>query len=575
MDELSEKELNNVQDDDVQNREDDDVQNRETVGDNDDQNNVDDFYDDILGGDNLELIENQSEAIIYRGHNAFVRFWLGFLRTIGKIFVWLGLYIAGIAIMLWNAIKAFPFKVWDGMKALGRGCQGLVYRFVHGDAITRSSYLIMGAGSLFRGQLKGILYLLYEIGFVLFMVFLGAPNLAKLPSMGVSTYYDDEWNLVPGDNSLTILMWSIVSIMLMITLIVLYANQTKVAYQNYKDVEAGKPLTTFKESFSNALNDKFHLTILLIPVLGIIILSILPLIMNILVAFTQYDQVHTPPGSVFKWVGLANFQQFFGANLNISYTFWNVLLWTLIWAVFATFTNYFAGMIVALVINKKSIKLKKMWRTFFVTTIAVPQFVSLMLMSKFLADEGPLNTILKDWGWMTTLREWGLTVQEGVTRPFVPFLSDTTWARCTVIIVNLWVGIPYTMLATTGILMNIPADLYESAKIDGASPVRQFISITLPYMLFITGPKLLTDFTGNINNFNLIFLLTGGGPSTSNYFSAGKTDLLITWLYRLTVDAQNYKIGSVLGILIFIIMSFFSLIIFNSTKGVKQEDTFQ
>ena len=83
-------------------------------------------------------------------------------------------------------------------------------------------------------------------------------------------------------------------------------------------------------------------------------------------------------------------------------------------------------------------------------------------------------------------------------------------AKYTVIAVNLWVGIPYTMLITSGILMNIPADLYESAKIDGASPIQQFINITLPYMLHVTT---LFNYAvcGNINNFNVIYLLTGGG----------------------------------------------------------------
>ena len=149
-------------------------------------------------------------------------------------------------------------------------------------------------------------------------------------------------------------------------------------------------------------------------------------------------------------------------------------------------------------------------------------------------------------------------------------------ARLMVIVVNLWVGIPYTMLISTGILMNIPQDLYESAKIDGATGFRQFRKITLPYMLFVTGPYLLTSFTANINNFNVIYLLTAGGPKTMEYQGgAGGTDLLITWLYTLTVTNNDYKIAAVIGILVFLVVAIISLIVYNLSPAMKNEEHFQ
>ncbi len=155
------------------------------------------------------------------------------------------------------------------------------------------------------------------------------------------------------------------------------------------------------------------------------------------------------------------------------------------------------------------------------------------------------------------------------------FLTNGDYARITVIIVNIWVGIPYTMLITTGILMNIPSELYESARIDGANPYRMFVSITLPYMLFVTAPYLITQFIGNINNFNVIFLLTAGRPLTLDYYQAGKTDLLVTWLYKLTVTEQNYGVASTIGIFVFIISSTMSLLVFNLTASRKREGDFQ
>ena len=237
------------------------------------------------------------------------------------------------------------------------------------------------------------------------------------------------------------------------------------------------------------------------------------------------------------------------------------LSWTLIWAFFATFTNYFLGIGVAMIINKKGIRLKKVWRTILIMTIAIPQFISLLYVSKMFAKDGILNGALMDLGWIDKA---------------LPFWEDATWARVTVIVINIWIGIPYLMLIATGILMNIPADLYESARIDGANAFQMYRKITLPYMLFVTGPYLLTSFTGNINNFNVIFLLSGGKPLSLDLAgNAGHTDLLITWLYKMTINESNYKIAAVIGIMVFLVTAVISLIVYNTMPSVKDEEGFQ
>ena len=154
-------------------------------------------------------------------------------------------------------------------------------------------------------------------------------------------------------------------------------------------------------------------------------------------------------------------------------------------------------------------------------------------------------------------------------------------AKILLIVVNIWIGIPYIMLMATGILMNIPADLYESARVDGASGVQQFTKITLPYMLFVTGPYLLTSFVGNLNNFNVIFLLSGGGPTnleigTAGGVSVGHTDLLITWLYKMTLNStkSQYYMASVIGILVFLVCAVLSLIVYNVIPSTKNEEDF-
>ena len=180
---------------------------------------------------------------------------------------------------------------------------------------------------------------------------------------------------------------------------------------------------------------------------------------------------------------------------------------------------------------------------------------------KMFANDGIINGYLIKWG---------------IIDNYIPFWSDPMLARITIIVVNIWIGIPYMMLIATGLLMNIPEDLYESAKIDGANGWQMFRSITLPYMLFVTGPFLLTQYTGNLNNFNVIYLLTQGRPQSMNMAErAGASDLLVTWLYKMTVTDTNYKMAAVLGIVVFIVTAFISLGVYNMLPSVRDEEGFQ
>jgi arabinogalactan oligomer/maltooligosaccharide transport system permease protein len=176
-----------------------------------------------------------------------------------------------------------------------------------------------------------------------------------------------------------------------------------------------------------------------------------------------------------------------------------------------------------------------------------------------LTQEGIVNAMFQGWGLIDTA---------------MPFWTDTTWARVTVIIVNLWVGVPYTIMQITGILQNVPAELYEAARIDGANWGQTFIYITMPYIFFVMTPYLITTFTGNVNNFNVIFFLSNGAPTQVGE-SAGDTDLLITWLYRLSVDRGNYNIGAVIGILTFIVLAVVALITYRSSGSYKNEEGFR
>ena len=448
-------------------------------------------------------------------------------------------------------------------KSLGKDIKEIGTTFAQGDASTRLSYLVFGFGQIKRGQyVKGIAFLVCEIAFILYMVFFSWKYLSKFNTLGTVETTKQGRVTTYGDNSFLILLFGLLTIILICLFILIWRINVRENRKEELILKSGKALPTNKKVLGSLLDENFDKTLLALPVLGIFIFTVLPILFMICVAFTNYDKTHQSPTNLFTWVGLDNFKNLvsFGTE-GMGKTFGTVLSWTLIWALFATFLCYFLGMAVAILINKKGIKLKKLWRTILVMTIAVPQFVSLLYVSKMFANDGLINGYLLKWGW--------------IAKP-IPFWTNPTLAKITILGINVWIGIPYMMLIATGLLMNIPEDLYESARIDGANAFQMFKSITLPYMLFVTGPFLLTQFTGNLNNFNVIYLLTRGGPQSMELAAnAGKTDLLVTWLYKMTVNETNYKMAAVIGIMVFAVTAVISLIVYNVLPSVKDEGGFQ
>ena len=437
--------------------------------------------------------------------------------------------------------------------------------FRKGNIFTKLSILIPGLGNLVGKQIiKGIMYIAIEAAFVCFMIMNGINCLAMLPGLG-SRPQQEVWNeklgiyeYVAGDNSLLILLYGIATIFIVIAYIIVAASAVKSSYKLEPLKEKGKHINTFAEDVKSLFNENLHKLLLTLPVSGVLIFTILPLIFMISMAFTNYSKVDSHL-VLFDWVGLENFKQIFDSGSMIGQSFWSVFGWTIVWAIFATFLNYIFGILVALLINRKGTKFKAFWRFIFILSIAIPQFVSLLIVRSMLAQDGIINVVLKNAGWITKS---------------LPFFTNATWARITVIVVNLWIGIPYTILQVTGILQNIPMELYEAADVDGANGFVKFIKITMPYMLFVTAPYLITTFTANINNFNIVYLLTKGDPVMAGA-TAGKTDLLVTWLYKMTIDYQYYNLGAVIGIMTFIFLAIGSLLVYRRTKAYKDEEGFQ
>lgn len=426
------------------------------------------------------------------------------------------------------------------------------------------SILSMGLGQFYNRQyVKGVLFLAIQCIYVYYIA-----NSLSAKVLGLITLGDTPTQLVKvgkiyknvaGDHSIFMMIYGLIALFFIAILLYLYIFNIRDAYETGKLRDVGKPVRSFTDSIRNTLQNSFPFMLLSLPAVGVLFFTVLPIVFMILMAFTNYSAPdHIPAKNLVDWVGLETFNNLFYLKQWAS-TFYGVAVWTVIWAVAATFSCYFGGILVALLIQQKGIKMKTFWRSLFIIPYAIPQFISFLVMRNLLNYQfGPINQYF---------RYFGLSG--------LPWLNDPFWAKVTVILVNMWVGIPVSMVLVLGILTTIPKDLYEAAEVDGATDFQKFRNITMPFILFSTAPLLIMQFAGNINNFNVIYLLTKGLPQNGDYAFAGSTDLLITWLYKLTLENQKYNIASAIGILIFIFIASVSLWNYRRTNSYKEEDMIQ
>lgn len=458
------------------------------------------------------------------------------------------------------------------------------FALAHGDVFTKLSFFIWGLGYIGHGQLIKALLVTFVQGLGLYyLATAGIANLMKFGTLG-TVKMEMVFNPVTlrnevnqYDNSFAILLLSVIALVIIAALLAGSAGVVLSNFQLQQIRAAGKKTNTFAQDLQSYVNEKFYITLLTLPVLGVVVFTIVPLFILIAVAFTNYDHQHMPPNELFQWVGLANFFALFGGEQSLSltfgYAFGKILVWTLVWAFFATITTFFGGVLLAMLINDKRTRFPRLWRTLFMVTIAVPQFVTLLLVRNFFSDNGIFNTMMANMGVTDLLHNLGLL---SPNLDHIPFLTQAGLAKVMIILINIWVGVPYQMLIATGVLMNIPSDMLEASRIDGATGWQQFVHIKLPYLLSVQGPALVTDFVRNINNFNVIYLLTQDVFVTTDQAmassSAKEVDLLVTWLFRLTQEQYNYKMAAVIGIIVFLVCSLFTIVCFRFIN--RKEATF-
>ncbi len=422
------------------------------------------------------------------------------------------------------------------------------------------SCAFMGLGQLFCRQFgKGLLLMAVEIGFVLFLIFAGVENIVGIFTLGTKEAVPIMG--IEGDNSVKMLAWGITTVFLCILFgLVYYANIRDAAY-TAEEIRKGNRVRTFSESCRTLIYGKFYFLTLSVPILFVCVFNIMPIVFTALVAFTNYGGEIVPPKLV-DWVGLANFGLIFTVS-EYAVTIVKIFGWNLLWAVVATALNYFGGLGLALLYNAKCLRWKRFWRIFPVLAYAIPGFITLTGFRFLFSDGGPVVGMLREWGW----------ISEQFT--FIGF--DSKWSlRLLGFFACAWISVPSVMFLATGILSNVNRDMYEAASLDGANAWQCFVHLTLPFVLFATMPVLLNSFIGNFNNFSIFYFLRPEVTyDTVNYFYANNTDLLINWIFNLTVDKKLYSLGSALSMVLFLFMAIVSLVVYMRSPSYRKEDTYK
>jgi arabinogalactan oligomer / maltooligosaccharide transport system permease protein len=408
--------------------------------------------------------------------------------------------------------------------------------------------IVPGLGQLYNKQLlKGAFFLIMTAAF--FFVF---KDLLNIGLWGLVTLGEIPFT----DHSIFLLVYGILALIVLVFGIGFYLFNLRDAYKVGVSRDNQEPISTVKEQYRNLIDNGFPYLIMSPGFLLLVFVVVFPILFVLLLAFTNYDMYHSPPAKLVDWVLFKNFVDIFKVDMWRQ-TFFSVLSWTLVWTFVATTFQVALGIFLAIIVNQKDLKGKAIIRTVFILPWAVPAFVSILVFAGMFNESfGAINRDI--------LGFFGI---EGF-----PWMTEPIFTRIALILMQTWLGFPFIFAMTTGVLQSISQDLYEAATVDGASNYQKFKNITLPLVLFAIAPVLITQYTFNFNNFNIIYLFNGGGPAISGQ-NAGGTDILISWIYRLTMTSAQYSKAATLTMLLSIIVITVAIWQFRRTKSFQEEDT--
>ena len=416
--------------------------------------------------------------------------------------------------------------------------------------------LIPGLGQIYNKQkAKGYIFLAVTALFLVYFIGIGAGELSKLVTLGT----------VRGqDNSLFILIRGAFHLIITVVYFLFYALNIKDAGTVAKRINNGIAVPKTLKDMVHAIYENGFPYLLIIPsYIAMTFAIIFPVLVTLMIAFTNYDFKHTAPTTLLDWIGFQNFTNMWTLSTFRS-AFTSVLGWTLIWALAASTLQIVLGILTAIVANQPFVKGKRIFGVIFLLPWAVPAFITILTFSNMFNDSvGAINAQV------IPLFAKIFPFLDGV---LVPWKTDPTWTKIALIMMQGWLGFPYIYVLTLGILQSIPNDLYEAAYIDGANGWQKFRNITFPMILAVAAPTLISQYTFNFNNFSIIYLFNDGGPGSVGG-NAGSTDILISWIYKLTTNSSpQYSMAAAVTLIISVIVISISMIAFKKLHAFDMED---
>ncbi|MFI2263819.1 carbohydrate ABC transporter permease [Streptomyces tubercidicus] len=260
-----------------------------------------------------------------------------------------------------------------------------------------------------------------------------------------------------------------------------------------------------------------------------------PLVRGVFLSLTDANEAnvernigvnHLP--ATYKFTGLDNYKAVLADGV-----FWDRLGWTVLWTVGCVSLTFLTGLALANMLNR-TLRGRTFYRLALILPWAIPAFISVFTWRMLYNEKnGILNKLLAGGG-----------------IDAVPWLNDPTWAKLSVIAVNVWLGVPFMLVALLGGLQSIPGELYEAAEMDGASAWQRFRHITVPGLRSVSSTVILLSTIWTFNMFPVIFLLTRGGPGDA-------TEILVTYAYRLSFldSPRNFSESAAWGVLILVLLS--------------------
>lgn len=417
--------------------------------------------------------------------------------------------------------------------------------------------LIPGLGQIYNKQkAKGAIFLAVTALFLVYFLGSGAGELAKLVTLGT----------VRGqDNSLFILIRGAFHLIITVVYFLFYALNIKDAGTVAKRINNGIAVPKTLKDMLHAIYENGFPYLLIIPsYIAMTFAIIFPVLVTLLIAFTNYDFKHTAPTTLLDWIGFQNFTNMWTLSTFRS-AFTSVLGWTFIWALAASTLQIVLGILTAIVANQPFVKGKRIFGVIFLLPWAVPAFITILTFSNMFNDSvGAINAQV------LPLFAKIFPFLDGV---LIPWKTDPTWTKIALIMMQGWLGFPYIYVLTLGILQSIPNDLYEAAYIDGANGWQKFRNITFPMILAVAAPTLISQYTFNFNNFSIIYLFNDGGPGSVGG-NAGSTDILISWIYKLTTSnsTPQYSMAAAVTLIVSVIVISISMIAFKKLHAFDMED---